>query len=289
MARCRRKPRRASFFAAALGCCLAHAESACGNCEDLPPSARAACWMTLACASIDDRERRSECFRAAAERFEALGSQIDRSDTGTPATPPVEPVAAAPVPRATADPEMGDDSPLDSEPDPSGIGTPATPPAKPVAATPVPPATANPPTEDESARGKEESSGAASPSAPVRNTDDPIRKPQDARDDVWRLVEVPRRFSAALIGTRTLARDRLLFGLDNQLLFEGGGAHVSGLGAGDVLKAFRVSYSTRRYRFVGPSHRAFEATRIRCEHPNPTADTRRKCALLKRWLSRPDS
>ena len=243
MARCRLPPRRASFFVAALGCSLVYAQSESEPCEDLPPSARAACMMAVACASIDDRDRRNECFRAAAERFEVAVETHPTEVTTSVDAEAIESVVPDPVSPETADAPQGEDEPP--------AVTPST--------------------------------------QPVQATEDQVRKPAKESDDVWKLVEVPRRFSASLIGVRTLARDRLLLGLDNELLFEGGGSHVSTLKVGDVLDAFRVSYSARRYRFVGPSHRPFEASRIRCEHPNPTADTRRKCALLKRWLSRPDS
>ena len=243
-ARCRLPPRRASFFVAVVGCSLAYGQSESEPCEDLPPSARAACLMAVACASIDDMERRNECFRAAAERFEAVVEETPPAEVATPVdTEAIESVGPGPVsPEIARSPQAEDDPPT-------------------VAPSPQ----------------------------PVQTTTAQVPEPAEEADDVWRLVEVPRRFSASLIGVRTLARGRLLLGLDNELLFEGGGSHVSRLEVGDVLDAFRVSYSARRYRFVGPSHRPFEASRIRCEHPNPTADTRRKCALLKRWLSRPDS
>ena len=244
MARCRRPPRRASFFVAVVGCSLAYGQSDSEPCEDLPPSARAACLMAVACASIDAKERRNECFRAAAERFEAVVVETHPAEVTAPVdTEAIELVVPDPVSPDIVGSPQGEDGPPTVVPSPQ----------------------------------------------PVQVTTEQVGEPAEVPDDVWKLVDVPRRFSASLIGVGTLARDRLLLGLDNELLFEGGGSHVSRLKVGDVLDAFRVSYSARRYRFVGPSHRSFEASRIRCEHPNPTADTRRKCALLKRWLSRPDS
>lgn len=233
-----------SVWLGGLACLLSGFADAEDNCDELPRNQRAACLMVLACAGIDDDARREECFRVAAERFASPGE-----------------AAASPDPDSTTD-------------DPVSATLPET--STDVVRSPV----RQPPVVEASSIRSTPAPAEEKPTASARPTSS---KPAVEQSGVQRTVlTIPDRFSAKVTRVRPLLRDRQLVVLDGKLLFEGGQAMVSGLKAGDEVRVSRASSRFgNRFRIIGPGHRPFTAARIRCERPELTLDTQRKCKLIQ--------
>jgi len=211
------------------------------DCDKLPPDQRPGCWMVLACAAIDDDDRRAECFRAASQRFDPGGEE------GSPV--------------ATAAPES---TPREGLVQPPGIGQPAAPsepvvvPNKPAVETP---SVASPP--------------------PARTAEPAVQSAVTERTVNRAVLTVPNRFSAKVTAVHSLTRDRQLVALDNKLVFEGGQASIARTKVGDAVDVVRTSaFFGRRFRMTGPSHRPFTGTRIRCERLDLSDSNRRKCEAV---------
>ena len=95
------------------------------------------------------------------------------------------------------------------------------------------------------------------------------------------VLQIPRRFSARVTARRELLHNRQLIALDDELVFETDRAGQSHLKVGDRVDVVRASsLFARRFRISGPSRGTVTGTRLRCEHLEVSADTRRKCVLL---------
>lgn len=198
--------------------------------------------MVLACAGIDDDDRRAECFRAASDRF-APSSESPTVET-VPESVTAERLEQS---RATAD-------------------APTSPP-EPIVASNEP---------DASVEASSVSTRAAAPAGqPAPDSAVTERKvPQS-------VISVPNRFSATVTAVHALVRDRQLVALDDKLVFEGGQASIARINVGDEVDVVRTSaFFGRRFRMTGPSHRPFTGSRIRCERLDLSDSNRRKCAAV---------
>jgi len=231
----------------ALACLVGGAACAQSKaCDELPPDQKAACLMVLACAAIEEDGPRRECFRAAAESLASLGEATDGPDQDVP-------------PATVSGEAASSDAPVEADPAPDRrreFSAPSTAPA-----IPAPPV-------------EERSNASDAPATPA---------PVVEREAVQRTVlTIPDRFEARVTQVRKLLRDRQLVVLDGNLLFEGGQARVSGLKVGDEVRVSRASsLFGSRFRILGPGHRPFTASRIRCERLELAPDKQRKCRLIE--------
>ena len=200
--------------------------------------------MVLACAAIDDDDRRAECFRAASQRFDQSDEEGAPVATEAPeSTPPAELV----------------------QPRPSVVQPAA--PSEPVVVPNKPATNAQTPT-------------VASP-PPVRADQGAVQSAVTERTVSQAVLSVPNRFSATVTAVYALTRDRQLVALDNKLVFEGGQASIARTKVGDLVDVVRTSsFIGRRFRMTGPSHRPFTGTRIRCERLDLSDSNRRKCEAV---------
>lgn len=284
--------RTQALLVSAAGCVLAAAASAQSQeCEGLAEGDKALCRLMVACAAIDDVDRREECFRVAANtvRDESLAPKP------TQATPSADTVMA---PR-TEKRSTAEQAPRLQEafPDPS---------AQPSAGA---------------ARGQQEVregvAPRASPPAPVaqiqeaatvedrekprwreriasiwrRDGGDEPRRQDDlgGRDESAIVVkqgqrttfDIPRRFAATVTAVQR-SGNRGLVALDGKLLFESDRTGEGNLRVGDRVRVVRSSrLYGRRFQITGPSRRPFVANRVRCERDDITQATRRQCRLLE--------
>lgn len=200
--------------------------------------------MVLACAAIDDDDRRAECFRAASQRFGQSGEEAPPVATAAPESTPSEGLVQ---PRPT-------------------VGQPAAPP-EPVV-VPNKPST-----------GVETPTVASPPTA--RAGQGAVQNAVTERTVTQAVLSVPNRFSAKVTAVHALTRDRQLVALDNKLVFEGGQASIARIKVGDPVDVVRTSaFFGRRFRMTGPSHRPFTGSRIRCERLDLSDGNRRKCGAV---------
>ena len=239
---------RASFcpalaFAALAGSGAVQAAAApapANGCEALPKPEQTRCWALRACATIDDEVRRQECFRAVA------GDDVEAAPVGE-------------------DGEAASDARTEQE----------------AAPTSQPPRPAN-----DTAATSAETAETDTPTPSAVPADSPQRPEWDGESVDKRTVErtvlqIPRRFSAQVTARRELLHNRQLIALDGELVFETDRAGQSHLKVGDRVDVVRASsLFARRFRISGPSRGTVTGTRLRCEHLEVSADTRRKCALL---------
>ena len=280
-----------ALLVSAAGCVLAAAASAQSQeCEGLAEDDKTLCRLMVACAAIDDVDRREECFRVAANtvRDESLAPKP------TQATPSADTVTA---PR-TEKPSTAEQAPSLQEAflDPS---------AEPSAGA---------------ARGQEVREGVAprtSRPAPVAQTqeaatvedrekprwreriasiwrrdggDDPRRQDdRNGRHESAIVVkqgqrtsfDIPRRFAATVTAVHR-SGNRGLVALDGTLLFESDRTGEGNLRVGDRVRVVRSSrLYGKRFQITGPSRRPFVANRVRCERDDITQATRRQCRLLE--------
>lgn len=211
------------------------------DCDKLPPDQRPGCWMVMACAAIDDDERRAECFRAASQRFDQSGEDQSPVVTAAPeSTPPDRLVELRP---GVGEPAVPSQSVLAPNKPDTGVETPSV---------------ASPP--------------------PARAGQSDVPRSVTERTVTQAALSVPNRFSAKVTAVHALTRDRQLVALDNKLVFEGGQASIARIEVGDTVDVVRASaFIGRRFRMTGPSHRPFTGTRIRCERLDLSDGNRRKC------------
>ena len=197
--------------------------------------------MVLACAAIDDDDRRAECFRAASQRFDAGGEGESPVATAVP-----ESTDRSVQPRPTVDPR-------EASSEPAAASNPAT--------------------------GVEAPTIASSPTA--RTDQGAVQSGVSERTVSQAVLSVPNRFSAKVTAVYALTRDRQLVALDNKLVFEGRQASIARLRVGDPVDVVRASaFFGRRFRMTGPSHRPFTGSRIRCERLDLSDSNRRKCEAV---------
>lgn len=241
------------------------------DCLDLPKAERPFCWMMLSCAAVDDAERRRECFDSVVVRYR------ERSTSN--------------------DPESSDGlSPADQAKPGAQSATGVQQPALVVQADSTQPAD---PAQYE---------GSAVP-APQRESDGKgerpwwrvLRRPWPARDKpagktetatvssvgettvARKVLNIPKRFTAAVTNVHALLHDRQLLVLDGKLLFETERAAYSRINTGDSVEVTRTSeLFGERYSIVGTSGGAVRASRLRCESDDRGPETQRKCRMLAR-------
>ena len=219
---------------------VAAAPAPANGCEALPKPEQTRCWALRACATIDDEVRRQECFRAVA------GEDVEAAPVGEDA-------------EAASDARTGQEA----------------------APTSQPPRLAN-----DTAAASAETAETDTPTRSAVPADSPKRPEWDGESVDKRTVErtvlqIPRRFSAQVTARRELLHNRQLIALDGELVFETDRASQSHLKVGDRVDVVRASsLFARRFRISGPSRGTVTGTRLRCEHLEVSADTRRKCVLL---------
>lgn len=233
------------------GCVLSAAAGAQSQeCEGLADDNKALCQLMVACAAIDDADRREECFRVAANtvRDTPIGSRRETAPAADTPTPNVTEEESPPRMRET------------------------------VPARPAPPAV------DTTERASAAPAEGTKPRwreriASVLRRDDsgPVVAKQVQRTS----FEIPKRFSAIVTSVHRSGRNRGLVVLDGTLLFESDRAGEGNLRVGDEVRVVRASrLYGKRFQITGPSRRPFVADRVRCERDDITPATRRQCRLV---------
>lgn len=239
---------KVALLAGVGGCLLPAAANAQGeDCAALPAADQALCRLMVACAAINDADRREECFRVAARTVR----------DGT--------LDAAPEPSAAPAqaPSVAQDDPA-----------PAV-----VEATPAPTAsrakeTGQAPASSDSRKKRRWRERIASA---LRRDEGTVVEKKVSRT----AFEIPRRFTATVTAIHRSGRNRRLVALDGKLLFESDRGGEGGLRLGDQVRVVQASrLYGKRYQITGPSRRPFVADRIRCEREDITIATRRQCRLL---------
>ena len=240
------------------------------ECDGLAEDNKALCQLMVACAAIDDADRREECFRVAANtvRDESLPHHDPE-----PATAPSETSTNAEKPGATV--EARTPALREAFPDPSAAAS----------------------------GGAAREGTAARRHAPAANQNQRSSAVPEGRKKRWRdrlasvlrrdegtvvakqtqrtSFEIPNRFSATVTALHDSGRNRGLVALDGTLLFESNRAGDGNLRVGDQVRVVRASrLYGKRFQITGPSRRPFVADRIRCEREDITIATRRQCRLL---------
>ena len=254
------------------------------DCLELPKDEQPFCWMMQSCASIDDAERRQECFDSVIARYQGESTPGDsESAVETAQREPAEPVqeprpAAQPTPIVQAESAEQADPTEDERP-----------------AAPVAPALPAP--QGEAAREGERPWWRRVLRKPWPTRDrraaEPERVPESepsvAVSDVGettverKVLDIPKRFTARVTDVRALLHDRQLLVLDAKLLFETERASHSRIKPGDSVKVTRTSeLFGERYSIVGGSGGAVRASRLRCESDDRGPETERKCRVLAR-------
>lgn len=256
-----------ALLVSVAGCVLATVATAEGQeCEGLADDNKALCQLMVACAAIDDADRREECFRVAANTV--------RDEPRDP-NPQMAPAPSAEKPSATD----GGRAPALREAFPSpSAGTAraaheGSAPGKNEPAGPV--ATEEP----SAARETRKKRGWRERIASVLRRDDsgPVVAKQVQRTS----FEIPKRFSAIVTSVHRSGRNRGLVVLDGTLLFESDRAGEGNLRVGDEVRVVRASrLYGKRFQITGPSRRPFVADRVRCERDDITPATRRQCRLV---------
>lgn len=193
--------------------------------------------MVLACAGIDDDDRRAECFRAASERFDPSGEEVSK---GPESTPPDRLVQSKPSARQAAAPVAPRVSP--SRPD----------------------------------VGVEAQSVASDPSASTDQpaAQSAVREQTVTQSVLTVPKRFSAKVTAvhALVRDRQLVAldDKLVFEGGQASI-----ARIKVGDEVDVVRT--SAFFGRRFRMTGPSHRPFTGNRIRCERLDLSDSNRRKC------------
>lgn len=271
------RARAFALLAGAVLCVLATTTSAQSQeCEGLAEDSKALCLLMVACAAIDDADRREECFRVAANTVQDEPPGVDPQE----ATAPSETIAAP----SAATPSADEQVPRRMQ---ETVLEPATGVVRKGAAR-VP--RANDP-------GPSAAKQAREPSAPeggkkrrwrerlasvLRRDDDAVEEGVVVAKQVRRTsLEIPRRFAATVTAVHNSGGGRRLVALDDTLLFESDRAGEGALRVGDKVRVVRASrLYGRRFQISGPARRPFAANRVRCEREDITPATRRQCRLL---------
>ena len=216
--------------------------------------------MVLACSGIDDDARRAECFRAASDRFVVDAAEAVQAEKAVQAVQ-AEKAAKEGLQSIKAGAESIPSERLGQS---RATADPPTSPPEPVVASNEPDARVEVP------------SVSSRPPAPA---DQPaVENAVTERRVAQSVISVPNRFSATVTAVHALVRDRQLVALDNKLVFEGGRASIARIKVGDPVDVVRTSaFFGRRFRMIGPSHRPFTGSRIRCERLDLSDSNRRKC------------
>ncbi|MDE0190912.1 MAG: hypothetical protein OXQ90_06115 [Gammaproteobacteria bacterium] len=289
---------------AALSAATALAQGEARDCDELPEADRQLCRMMRACAAIDDPERRRECFRTVAEMAQGAPSNEDVGETvEQPAPEPAERSATAArgqtvvseplkvpervqqsVPKATTTIVTEADSGSNAE-ERSGrkrtwgsrvrsipvLGrlVPGGRRDRQSKDAPVSPGDAGTHAIDEE---KLETAGASSVATDAVGT-----------AKTYEILDLPKRFAGTVSAIHDPGRNRRLVALDGRLLFVSDRAGEGRLKVGDEVRVEKASgLFGEKYRITGPSRRPFNASRIRCGHPDLSEANRRRCQLLSR-------
>ena len=259
--------------------------------------------MMRACAAIDDPERRRECFRAVAEAGSGAPSDEDVAETVERPAPEL----AEPSATAARGQTVVSEPPEAPERDERSV-------PKATATTVAPDVRAN----AEERSGRKRTWGSRVRSIPLlgrlvpggrgdRQSKDATVAPGDAENraiDVeeletagvssggansvgtsttYEILELPKRFEGTVSAIHDPGRNRRLVALDGRLLFVSDRGGEGRLKVGDEVKVEKASgLFGEKYRLTGPSRRPFNASRIRCGHPDLNEANRRRCQLLSR-------
>lgn len=237
-----------------LGGCLlaAPANAQSEDCAELAAAEQALCRLMLACAAIDDADRRAECFQVAAR---TVGEASVAAAPESSSAPEQAASAANDPPPAVAETVASTAS--------------AAPPAMQSAATSAPPE------QRKKRRWRDRIA-----SVLRRGDRAAVGKVVETRTPRT-TFEIPKRFTATVTAIHRSGRNRRLVALDGKLLFESNRAGEGGLRLGDEVRVVRASrLYGKRFQITGPSRRPFTADRIRCEREDITIATRRQCSLL---------
>ena len=263
------------------GCVLATAATAQSQeCEGLAEESKALCRLMVACAAIDDADRREECFRVAANTVRDEPLAPERQEAAAPPDTVTAP--------ATEKPSAAEQAPSLQEAflEPSagvreGVAPRTSRPA-PVAQTQEA-ATVE---DREKPRWRERIAsiwrrdGGDEP----RRQDDPDGRHESAivvKQGQRTSFDIPRRFAATVTAVHR-SGNRGLVALDGTLLFESDRTGEGNLRVGDRVRVVRSSrLYGKRFQITGPSRRPFVANRVRCERDDITQATRRQCRLLE--------
>lgn len=193
--------------------------------------------MVLACAGIDDDDRRAECFRAASERFDPRGEEVSAAPESTPTDPFVP-----------------------SKPSARQAAVPAEPRVAP----------------NRSDAGVEAQSVASDPSASTGQpaAQSAVREQTVTQSVLTVPKRFSAKVTAvhALVRDRQLvALDNKLVFEGGQASI----ARIKVGDDVDVVRT--SAFFGRRFRMTGPSHRPFTGNRIRCERLDLSDSNRRKC------------
>lgn len=293
-----------ALVAAVAVACLAQGQTQ--DCDDLPEADRQLCRMMRACATIDDAERRRECFRAVAEAApdtsldEVVGepseprqpseleASIKAATSGEPTAVTAPPGLATsrgherPMPESTAStPAVAAAAVYESAVRKRAWGSRLR--SLPVIGRLVPGGRKDRQSKDETVSAgdagtrplnqeKLETEGASSAKGTVAGS-----------SKTYEVLEIPKRFTATVSAIHDPGRSRRIVALDQRLLFVSDRGGEGRLKVGDEVRVQKTSgVFGRKYRITGPSRRPFTALRIRCEHPDLNDANRQRCILLTR-------
>lgn len=242
------------------GCVLATVVAAAQSqeCEGLAEDSKALCQLMVACAAIDDADRREECFRVAANTVR---------DTPIGPRPETAPVPAAPT-ATVAEPSVAEEKspPRMQETAPAKA-------APPLVDTPEQASVA--PEQGKKPRWRDRIASV------LRRDEDTNEGVIVARKAERTSFEIPRRFAATVTAVHRSGGKRGLVVLDGKLLFASDRADDGNLRVGDRVRVVRASrLYGKRFQITGPSRRPFVADRVRCEREDITIATRNQCRLL---------
>ncbi|MDA0791262.1 MAG: hypothetical protein O2780_17610 [Proteobacteria bacterium] len=106
------------------------------------------------------------------------------------------------------------------------------------------------------------------------------RPERDVSEDAGKLMsgdEIPKKFTATVVATLGLIRDRQIVLLDNDLAFEGEGPEFD---IGDEVNVNKRGFFGDAYTITSRKSRPKVFGRLRCEDTRRSAETERKCAAL---------
>ncbi len=230
------------------------------DCDRLAGSQQMLCVAMTRCAMIDAREARSGCVSAVLQAVGVSQSPMSQSAPLSPAP------AGTTVARPTEPPRVTESNTMqESMPQTPAKTTPQT-----AAQTALQIAVPSP---------QRAPATAVMEQQPVTSSV-PVRPERDVTPSTGKLMsgsEIPKKFSASVVSTRGLIRDRQIVLLDNYLVFEGEGPEFD---VGTTVNVSKRGFFGDAYTITSRKSRSKVFSRLRCEDPQRSEATERKCSAL---------
>ena len=260
------------------------------ECDGLEGSAQTVCLTLMVCMSLDEEQAREQCLLVARQLLDKRVTGESESESEPEATEPSV-SADSSIPGLPQDPPMENVAEIEPEPvavpEPPQVVEPTLVPTKPESQQSV-----SVPRDSDEMTVQDILDGGVD--KPKRRRffgwlrgggSDESKEPEPEPEIGYTIDGVPKQFASTVLDVNEVGYNESLIVLDNGYVFTIQRARQSNIKEGHVVVVQKKEGMSGRksFRFYGQGA-SVDASRVLCEHVDPSRTTKRRCAYARRVL-----